>query len=61
MSVRRLWSFLFNAKLLEVIYSHLSVTIKRLVKNPKPVMLFASKVILECKEFGLERVLYLQW
>ena len=61
MSVCRLWSFLFNARLLEKIYIGLSITIKRLVKNPKPVMLFASKVILECKEFGLEQLHYLQW
>lgn len=44
MSVCRLWSFLFNAKLLEKIYIHLSITIKRLVKNPKPVMLYTSKL-----------------
>lgn len=60
-SVCRLWSFLFKAKLLEKIYIHLSITIKRLVKNPKLVMLFASKVVLECKEFSLEQLHYLQW
>lgn len=61
MSVCRLSSFLFNAKLLKKIHIHLSITIKRLVENPKPVMLFASKVVLRCKEFSLEQSHYLQW
>lgn len=61
MSVCRLLSFLFNANLLKKIYIHLSITIKRQVENPKPVMLFASKVVLQCKEFSLEQLRYLQW